>query len=395
MTPRRAILAAVAALACATALAGTGGISTAHADTTPTCAQVAAAEPQTGHTMPPAAPAMFAADFPVINDCEWGYPLGGFGGISKGYPLTHTPIVFVHGNQVDAENWFLVADQFRQAGYTNQELWAVSYNGLENAYAGMPTCCQPASESTAYWQSTSPPGYALCCNGGHGGSDDPNVPDVYAFIKAVQAYTGSQQVDIVAHSLGGTIVRKLLNDHPDLRADVPAVVLIATANHGTTVCRGLDTSYYGCDEIAPGTPWLADLNSQGEAVGPTHWMSIYNGADNADPFFQAAPGVFDDTQSPHLAGADYNISCPKTYHNDLRVRPDIVSMYLGFLLADGQAAPSTPAPAVTVSSMCTVVDQNPGTNLPEAPGATLLLVPAVAGLAVGALRRRRHRTVAV
>ena len=390
MRLRHTVVATAAALACATALGGATAATTARADSAPTCAQLAAAEPQTGHTMPPAAPAMFAKDFPVLNDCEWGYQLGGFGGISKGYPLTHTPIVFVHGNQVDAENWFLVADQLKQqAGYTDQELWAVSYNGLENAYAGMPTCCSPAPESTAYWQSTSPPGYALCCNGGHGGSDDPNVPDVYAFIKAVQAYTGSQQVDLVAHSLGGTIVRKLLNDHPDLRADVPAVVLIATANHGTTVCRGLSTSYYGCDEIAPGTQWLADLNSGGEAIGPTHWMSIYNGADNADPFFQAAPGVFDDTQSPHLAGADYNVSCPKTYHNDLRVRPDIVSMYTGFLLTYGQASPSSAAPGVTVSSMCTIVDQGPGTVLPESPAAALLLVPAGV-IAAGLLRRRRR-----
>ena len=40
-------------------------------------------------------------------------------------------------------------DQFKAtAGYTDQELYALSYNGLENGYAGLPTCCSPAPEST-------------------------------------------------------------------------------------------------------------------------------------------------------------------------------------------------------------------------------------------------------
>ncbi|MHB8717719.1 MAG: alpha/beta hydrolase family protein [Candidatus Dormibacteria bacterium] len=382
---------AAAVIVAVSAFASTGGGPARAGTAAPSCAQIAAAEPQAGHTMPPAAPALFAPDFPVLDDCEWGYRLGGFGGISRGYPLTHTPVIFVHGNQADAENWFLVADEFKaRAAYTNQELWAVSYNGLENGYAGLPTCCAPAPESTAYWQSTSPPYDAFCCNGGHGASDDPNVPDVYAFVRAVQAYTGSQQIDIVAHSLGVTIVRKMLYDHPELRPDVLSAVMIAGANHGTTVCRGLSNSYYGCDEIAPGTAWLTQLNSAGEAPGPTHWMSVYNGADNTDPFFEAYPGLFDDTQSPHLAGADDNISCPKTYHNDLRVRPDIVQMYLDFLLATGQSTATAAPPSLQVPSTCTIVDQGLGAALPESPLAALLLLPTAALAAAIAQRRRRR-----
>ncbi len=301
------------------------------------CAAIAAAEPQAGHNMPPAAPVLFASDFPALTDCEWGYPLGGWGGIKRRAPLRHTPVIFVHGNQADAENWYLVADQFKQlAGYTDQEMYALSYNGLGNAYAGMPTRSQPAPESMAYWQGTSPPLLAFA-NGGKGGSDDPNVPDLYNFVRAVQDYTGSPQVDIVAHSLGVTIIRKMLQVHPELRRDVLAAVMIAGGNHGTTVCRGIEASYYGCEEIAPGTPWLANLNAGGEAPGPTHWMSIYNGSDNGDPFFQQVPGAFDDRQSPHLEGA-INLTFPTYYHNDLRVDPQIVPTYLQFLLAHGQQA---------------------------------------------------------
>ena len=333
------------------ALAGLAVTSTAAApgiasDATP-CAAIAAAEPQTAHNMPYPAPVMFAPDFPHLTDCEWGFPLGGWGGIKRMGPTKHVPIVFVHGNQVDAENWFLVADQARQApfNYTDQEMYALSYNGLENAYSGMPVRSAPAPESQAYWQANP---NALCCSGGKGASDDSNVPDLYNFIHAVQDYTGSQHIDIVAHSLGVTIVRKLLLVHPELRHDVLAAVMIAGANHGTSVCRGLDTTWYGCEEIAPGTTWLSNLNAAGESPGPTHWMSIYNGTDNTDPLFDAVPGVFDDHQSPHLEGA-VNLTYPMTYHNDLRVSPQIVPVYLQFLLDHGQevAAASTAGSPVT------------------------------------------------
>ena len=291
------------------------------ASTTP-CAAIAAGEPQTGHTMPPPAPVMFAPDFPALFDCEWGYPLGGWGGVQAGGPRTHTPIVFVHGNQADAENWFLVADQLRRlAGYSDQELYAISYNGLENAAAGMPVLSSPSPESIAYWQANP----AALSNGGHGAADDVNVPDLYAFVRAVMAYTGSAHVQLVAHSLGVTIVRKMMFDHPELYSHVTAAVMIAGANHGTTVCRGLETTYFGCDEIAPGSPWLAQLNAAGEAPGPTCWMTVYNGAEG-DPLF-----VGPDAPSPHLDGA-YNVTFPGYYHNDLRVDPTIVPVYLRFLL---------------------------------------------------------------
>ncbi|HMC70570.1 MAG TPA: hypothetical protein VKJ07_15545, partial [Mycobacteriales bacterium] len=108
-----------------------------------------------------------------------------------------------------------------------------------------------------------------------------------------------------------------------------AFVSIAGGNHGTSLCRGAETLLYSCNEVAPGTPWLNQLNSRGEAPKPTAWMSIYNGSDDLDPFFLKT-ATYDDTQSPHLAGA-VNLTYPDAYHSDLRVRPDIVATYLKFL----------------------------------------------------------------
>jgi pimeloyl-ACP methyl ester carboxylesterase len=289
-------------------------------------------QPTLGNNPGPPAPSYFAPGFPVIVDELRGYPIGGFGGSTRRSALQHTPVVFVHGNQVDAQNWLDVMLQFQNdAGYSLQEMYALSYNGLENYYAGAPVATPPTQEDADYVQQNP----MVLSNGGHGAADDDNVVDLCRFIEAVQAYTGSPQIDIVAHSLGVTLTRKLMATYPKLAKDVVAFVGIAGANHGTTVCRGLETTYYGCNEIAPGSAWLASLNGPDgslETYGPTYWQTISNGFEG-DPFF-----VGPDESSPQLRGAD-NRTFPGAYHNDLRVGPAEVDTYLSFLLRHGQAGP--------------------------------------------------------
>jgi len=307
------------------AVASVPGVATCKPSTAPKN------QPTGGNTPPPPAPRYFAADFPKVPDARLGGLVGGFGGLHAGAPVRHTPIVFVHGNQADAQNWLAVMLQFqRLAGYSMQEMYAISYNGLGNAYAGEPTS-EPTSPDQDYFQQN-PQGFA---NGGHGAANDDEVPDLCRFVEAVQAYTGSRHIDIVAHSLGVTIARKFMADYPSLARDVTAFVAIAGANHGTTVCRDLESSYYGCNEIAPGSPWLAKLNARGESPGPTQWMTVFDGA-AGDPFFDPPY----DEASPHLAGA-LNKTYAGQYHNDLRVEPTEVDDYLAFLLRYGQAGGTT------------------------------------------------------
>jgi pimeloyl-ACP methyl ester carboxylesterase len=324
-----ALVALLAAAAVAPACAQAG--STAALAGVPACGRSTATnEPSLSHTQPPPGPRYFAADFPRLSDDQWRYPLGGFGGLGRGVPLHHTPVVFVHGNQADAQNWLDVMMQFQNdAGYTMQEMYALSYSGLGNYYAGVPLRTPPTALDHDYI-SQNP---TALVNGGHGSADDDEVPDLCRFVEAVQRYTGSRQIDIVAHSLGVTIARKFMFDYPRLARDVVALVGIAGANHGTTSCRGMQTTYYGCNEIAPGSPWLARLNGPGgrlETYPPTHWMTIYDGFEG-DPFY-----VGPDAQSPELLGAD-NRTFPGAYHDDLRVDPREVDTYLPFLLRYGQA----------------------------------------------------------
>ena len=307
-----------------------------HLPGAPACrvSQAAADQPTGGRNKPPAAPSYLAADFPRFSDDSWPDALiGGFGGVRRGARLHHTPVVFVHGNQADGQNWLDVMLQFQNdAHYTMQEMYALSYNGLGNYYAGAPTRVPPADPDQDY-VAQNQRGLA---NGGNGAADEDEVPDLCRFVEEVQWYTGSRQIDIVTHSLGDTIARRFMADYPTLARDVVAFVGIAGANHGTSVCRGLDSSYYGCNEIAPGSSWLAELNGPGgsrETYAPTAWMTVYNGA-AGDPFFD--PPL--DEGSPVLRGA-VNLTFPGTYHNDLRVDPAEVDSYLEFLLAHGQAGP--------------------------------------------------------
>ena len=322
-------------------------------------------QPTNGANPGPPAPSYFGPGFASIRDELRGYPIGGFGGLGPRAPLHHTPVVFVHGNQADAANWLSVMLQFQNlAGYSMQELYALSYNGLGNYYAGAPVATAPTQEDLDY-VSQNP---TTLANGGHGAANDDEVVDLCRFVEAVQAYTGSRQIDLVGHSLGVTIARKFMLRYPKLARDVVAFVGIAGANHGTTVCRGLESSYYGCNEIAPGTAWLDELNGPGgarETYGQTSWMTVYNGLEG-DPFF-AGP----DETSPQLLGAD-NRTFPGAYHNDLRVGTDEVDTYLAFLLRSGQGGPGA---AKNASALAAGIE----TERPDGRYGRLCGIPALTG----------------
>ena len=116
-------------------------------------------------------------------------PQVGYGGFGGGEcTASKTPVVFIHGNVDRAINWDSpvvgtvegypppgrsVYDEFKQRGYNDCELFGVTYlSGAEQERAEV----------------------------------NYHHPDKYkilnGFINAVKAYTGKDQVDIVAHSLG-------------------------------------------------------------------------------------------------------------------------------------------------------------------------------------------------
>jgi triacylglycerol lipase len=279
----------------------------------------AAASHMVAHCRPAGADVGFAPDFPQLQDQEWGYRLGGWGGIAKGQPLQHRPVVFVHGNTRDASDWDelgkSVKQRFLDAGYSMQELWAISYNGKATKQLPSPSQCRTNAEV--------------------------NISDLVAFVNAVAMYTGASRLDVIAHSLGVVLARKMMAEHPELSRLIEGFVAIAGPNHGTTVCRRAWLvwligwkDFMGCDEIAPGSVWLRSLNGargEKEAPPPTKYLTIYDGT-GTDRFY--LPWLFSlpvrDQDSPALQGAE-NHTLPGLTHDDLRLDPHATSLYLKFV----------------------------------------------------------------
>ena len=234
----------------------------------------------------------FGQGFPALVDHEWGFALGGFGGIAPNAARKHAPVIFVHGNNVDHADWYVVRDDFRAAGWTDQELYGLSYNGLETNDGGG---TRPEQEKWAEHIEMGSDGVNRLTN------NEVNAPDLYDFINAVRTYTGSPNFTLVGHSLGVTVARRTLKLHPELRPYLVAFVGIAGGNHGTSFCPpGSEDQLVSCNEVAAGTPWLAALNGPGgndETYGATKWLTVSDGTGTADPAF-AGPMY---AASPRLA----------------------------------------------------------------------------------------------
>lgn len=255
----------------------------------------------------------FPAGFPTIVDASLGTPVLGFG--SSDGPVAHTPVIFLHGNNdtpfPTACNPFYghlrnVAQFFLEHGYRASELWALGYQGDQCDLLTTPTNRSGAAHSTA-----------------------ANVPDLRAFVHAVLEYTGAARVDIVAHSLGGTLAREWMRQD-NAYGLVRNLVAIASPNHGIVDCSPSPLNYwqlpvlggftpasaicqeYGSDQ----TPFLSTLNAGDEIRGPTRYLTISNG--DADfVYISAQDGVLagvpaldlngnphNFSQSPRLAGAE-------------------------------------------------------------------------------------------
>ena len=235
-----------------------------------------------GNTLP--------ADFPVIEDASLGKPVIGFGAAGT---VTRTPVIFLHGNNdvpfatsCSATNGKIqgLAQHLADNGWALSELWGLGYQGDQ---------CDLAADNTRRAKI------------GH--SNQANVPDLRRFVRAVLAYTGARQVDIVGHSLGVTLAREWMRQD-EAHHQVRRLVAIDGPNHGIVNCSGNAANYYQlpafggftpgsevCQELgAPDTPFLKLLNGRGghaETMGPTRVLVIRN-ADTSFVYFSKPDGFF-------------------------------------------------------------------------------------------------------
>ena len=253
---------------------------------------------------------------------ETGEPIFGWGGNRSETPdsPSHTPVLFIHGNTVDATFWLKARRAFRAAGYSDDELWAPTYG-----YG-----------TTAFFD-----------------NNDLSVPTLNAFVDAVRDYlqrkTGRrvQQFDIVAHSLGVTVVRQWLTQ-TNRWHEVRNFVAVAGANHGvwTALPDARGPSRLVSYELAIGSPWLAQLNRHGEAPGATRVLTLYDGTGRYDALF-AAP----DQDSAALAGATRNLPWNREIgggydHLELPRSPDTLRAILDFIKTASEPLPQARPPAL-------------------------------------------------
>lgn len=141
-------------------------------------------------------------------------------------------------------------------------------------------------------------------------------------------------------------------EHPELLDQIEDLVAVAGPNHGTTSCRGLETTYYGCDEIAaPGTPWLSQINNWNpkgegdETPGPVRYLVIYDGSGVTDTFYLRS-ATFDDSASPRLSGAD-NRQLMGTDHFTLGRGEAPVNIYIPFVRSNNLLRRTDSGPVVS------------------------------------------------
>jgi pimeloyl-ACP methyl ester carboxylesterase len=203
----------------------------------------------------------FPAGFPVIEDASLGKPVIGFGGGTAGGPVNRVPVIFLHGNNdtpyATACNPYgrmqALAQHLADNGYSTSELWGLGYQGDQ---------CDLGADQTR--------------RSSIAHTNQANVPDLRRFVRAVLAFTGAREVDIVGHSLGVTLAREWIRQD-GAHALVRKLVAIDGPNHGIINCSPSPANFWQipslggftpgsevCQELgSPDTPFLKLLNGRG------------------------------------------------------------------------------------------------------------------------------------
>lgn len=88
------------------------------------------------------------------------------------------------------------------------------------------------------------------------------------------------QVDLVAHSMGGVVLRYVLAEQPDLRGAVRRIVTLGSPHRGTAATRGaLGRFFPEVDQMSRRSSWLADLPTFAETVPNAQVTTIASDTD--------------------------------------------------------------------------------------------------------------------
>jgi pimeloyl-ACP methyl ester carboxylesterase len=259
----------------------------------------------------------FPADFATPTDASLGRPVIGFGASG---PVRRTPVILLHGNNDtpfptlcnpygDVHD---LAAYLETRGYRPSELWGLGYQGDQ---------CDLLADQTI----RSGPAHTTVAN----------VPDLRAFVSAVREYTDSKRVDIVGHSLGGTLAREWMRQDNAYHR-VGRLVTIDSPHHGIVNCSPNPANYFQlpalggftpesavCREYgAADTPFLRTLNRH-ETRGPTRYLALRN-ADTSFVYFSKQDGVFAPVPAEDRLGRPHDFSGSAVLDGNRAVNVDFV-----------------------------------------------------------------------
>ncbi len=109
-----------------------------------------------------------------------------------------------------------------------------------------------------------------------GAAIDDYVPQLQRAIEALRARSGSPDLIIVAHSMGGLVVRAYLRAHGS--AGIARVITLGTPHHGTHLAQfGIGSN---ARQMRPDSHWLATLAASESAAQRALLTSIFSHHDN-------------------------------------------------------------------------------------------------------------------
>ena len=170
-----------------------------------------------------------------------------------------------------------MAQYFADNGYFPGELWALGYQGDQ--------CDLVASTATGGFSIGTDT--TLRSSAAH--TNAANVPDLRNFVRAVRAYTGARQVDIVAHGMGVTLAREWVRQD-DAERKVRRFVAIEGPNQGMIICSAAADNPWAmpfkggytpaspvCQELgSPKTLFLSRLNRTDRHVATSSTLVVRN-----------------------------------------------------------------------------------------------------------------------
>lgn len=188
-------------------------------------------------------------------------------------PVNREPIIFIHGNSDKAvgylgttqSGWTGSLNHFHGQGYAESELYAVTWGDANPLQSANQTHSKPV------------------------------LTRLRAYVEAVIDYTGATKVDIVTHSMGVTLMRKVIeggntvdpsnggtyNLGPSLSNSVDCFVGIAGANQGLTNCYPYPSYLTAtCDDetgLYPGYVWWGSVYGVSDILNDMNSSSGYEG----------------------------------------------------------------------------------------------------------------------